>query len=102
VILGQFLRALAQLLHLAFQAYIFVILIRAVLSWMGPMPPSPLILVLRRLTDPVFRLVHRWIPFAIIGGIDISPVIVMLGLYFIDNLITGILMGYAGRLLAGG
>ena len=102
MITGHLLRALAHLIHLAAQAYIFIILIRAVLSWMGPMPPGPLINILRRLTDPVFRLVHRYIPFSIIGVIDISPVIVMLGLYFIDDLITGILLGYAGRLLAGG
>ena len=102
MILGNLLRALAQLLHMVFQIYIFIVLIRSVLSWMGPMPSSPLLVILRRLTDPVFRLIHRWLPFTIIGGIDISPVILMVGLYFIDNMITGILLGYAGRLLAGG
>jgi YggT family protein len=102
VILGHLLRSLAQLINLVVQAYIFVILVRAVLSWVGPLPPSPLIVILRRLTDPVFRLIHRWFPFTVIAGVDLSPIIVMIGLYFINNLITGILLGYAGRLLAGG
>ena len=48
MIAGHLLRALAHLIHLAAQAYIFIILIRAVLSWMGPMPPGPLINILRR------------------------------------------------------
>jgi YggT family protein len=62
---------------------------------MGTIPPNPFIMMLRRLTDPVFRLVHRHLPFMVIGGIDISPIAIVLVLYFIDNFITGLLMDLA-------
>jgi YggT family protein len=63
--------------------YSFMIIVRTLLSWMGPMPRHPLILLLKRFTDPVLRLVHRTVPFAIVSGIDISPMIVLLLLHFL-------------------
>jgi len=66
-------------------AYSFLIIIRTLLSWLGPMPYHPLVRHLKRLTDPTLRLVHRYVPFAIISGIDISPMIVLLLLYLGKN-----------------
>ncbi len=103
MILGHFLKALAYILHMALQLYIIIVLVRSVLSWMGGIPHNnTLIYVLRRLTDPVFRLVHRYIPFTIVGNIDISPIIILMGLYFIDYFLTGFLMSYANQILLGG
>jgi len=98
MIYSSFIKALAQLIHLVIQLYIFVLIIRAVISWMGNVPPNPLIYILRRLTDPVFRLVHRFVPFAIVGGIDISPILIIIVLYFIDNVVSGALLAHAGQL----
>lgn len=95
MITANLLKAFAQLFHLTIQIYIFIIIIRAVISWMGNIPPNQFIYILRRLTDPVFRLVHRHIPFAIIGGIDISPIFITVILYFIDNVVYGTLMDMA-------
>jgi len=94
---GNFLWALAQIIHFAIQAYIFIILIRSVASWMGNVPPNPFFYLLKRLTDPVFRFVHRVLPYnvTIIGNIDISPVIIILGLLLVDKLVTGFLSDYA-------
>ncbi len=102
MILGHFLKALAQIVHLAIQLYIVIVLVRSVLSWVGGIPPNTLTFILRRLTDPVFRLVHRYLPFAIVGNIDISPIIILMGLYLIDNFLTGVLMSYANNILIGG
>lgn len=103
MILGHFLKATATILHMALQLYIIIVLVRSVLSWMGGIPrQSPLIYILRRLTDPVFRLVHRYVPFTIVGNIDISPIIILMGLYFIDYFLVGVLMGYANKILVGG
>jgi YggT family protein len=99
MIAGNFLKALAQLVHLVIQAYILIIIIRSVISWVGTIPPNRLIIVLRRLTDPVFRYVHKKLPFTIIGGIDISPIIIVVALYFLDNFLYNVLMGYAAELL---
>jgi YggT family protein len=102
MISGNFLKAIAQFIHLVINLYILVIIVRSVISWMGTVPPNKFIYILRRLTDPVFRLIHRYIPFAILGGIDISPIIIIVVLYFIDNFITGMIMGYADKLILGG
>lgn len=101
MIFGNFLKSFAQLFHLIVQVYIFIIIIRSVISWLGNIPSNTFILVLRRLTDPVFRFVHKMLPFTVVGGIDISPIIIIVILYFIDSFFTGIMMGYANKLLIG-
>jgi YggT family protein len=95
VISGNFVRALANLIHTIINVYIVIIIIRSIISWMGTIPPNPFIIMLRRLTDPVFRFVHRNLPFMVLGGIDVSPIAIVLVLYFIDNFITGFLLDLA-------
>jgi YggT family protein len=95
VIIENFLRAFAHVFHLVIQLYILVIIVRTVISWMSNIPRSTFTMIIRRLTDPVFRFVHRTLPFTIIGGIDISPIIILIALYFIDNFFTGLLLSYA-------
>jgi YggT family protein len=102
VILGQFIEAFAQLFHLLAQLYILVIIVRAVISWAGNIPYNTFVHILRKLTDPVFRLVHRALPFTIIGGIDISPVIILVFLYFVDSFLTRAMLSYAMQLQGGG
>lgn len=102
MIFSHFLRAITQLVHLAIHLYIIIIIIRSVISWMGTFPPNRFIYLLRRLTDPVFRFIHRVIPFSIIGGIDISPIIIIMLLIFIDNIFTGLMMGFSDNLSLGG
>jgi len=98
MILGRFLYALVQVISIAIHVYIFIILIRAVISWMGNIPTNHFIILLKRLTDPVFRFVHRHLPFTIIGGIDISPIIIVMVLYLIDAVIIATLGDYASQL----
>lgn len=98
MILGNFLRAFAQLFHMLIQIYIIIIIVRSIISWVGTIPPNPFIMILRRLTDPVFRLVHRHLPFLIVGGLDISPIVILVVLYFIDNFITGVMLDFAATL----
>jgi YggT family protein len=94
---GNFFGALAQIIHFAIHVYIFIIIIRAIASWMGNVPPNPFFNLLKQLTDPVFRFVHRVLPYnvTVIGNIDISPIIIILGLYLIDRLVTGLLLDLA-------
>ncbi len=97
--LGHFLLATANLLSMIINIFIFIIIIRSILSWAGPLPGNQFTYILRRITDPVFRYVHKIIPFSIIGGIDISPIIILFALYFIDTLFPGVLRDYANSLL---
>ncbi len=100
---GNFFWTLAQIIHFAIQVYIFIILIRSFASWMGNVPMNPFFSLLKRLTDPVFRFVHRVLPYnvTVIGNIDISPIIIILGLYLVDRLVTGLLADYAFQFKGG-
>ena len=95
MIINNFLKAFAQLFHTLIQIYIIIIIIRSVISWMGHIPPNRFIMILRGLTDPVFRLVHRHLPFLVVGGIDISPIVIVIVLYFIDSFFTGLMLDLA-------
>lgn len=101
MIASYFVRAIAEILHLAINVYIFIILVRAIISWAGTIPPNRFIFFLRKVTDPVFRFVHRNLPFTIIGGIDISPIFIVLALYLADHLVVGALMDYSRYLRFG-
>jgi len=95
------LTTLAQVIHAVIQAYIIIIIIRSVISWMGYIPSNPIIRLLRKITDPVFRFVHRVFPFTISGGIDFSPIVILLSLYLVDHLITRSIYGYAQQIIPG-
>ena len=77
MILNDLLKSLVQVFQLAIEIYIIIIVIRSIISWAGNIPPNNLTYFLRKITDPVFRIVHKYLPFTIIGGIDISPVIII-------------------------
>ncbi len=81
--------ALVQVLHTVIQLYIWMIIIAALLSFVQPAPSNPtvrsLILGLYRLTEPAFAWVRRKMPFVVVGGIDLSPIVILLALQFLDT-----------------
>lgn len=82
-IIRNFLFALAQLLDTIISIYIFVLIIRVLMSWFNPNPYHPVAQFLYRITEPVLSYVRRFLPLG--GGIDFSPMVVILALYFIQN-----------------
>ena len=79
--------ALANLLHLVLQAYFWIIIARAVLSWVNPDPFNPIVRFLYRVTEPVLRPIRDRLPtFAM--GIDFSPMVVILAIYFLDTFLV--------------
>jgi YggT family protein len=75
--------ALANLLHLALTAYFWIIIARALLSWVNPDPFNPIVRFLYRATEPVLRPIRRRLPtFAI--GLDLSPLVVILAIEILD------------------
>jgi YggT family protein len=63
----------------------FAVLIMAILSWIAPAGPNPVMEMLRRITDPLIRPVRRVIP--LIGGVDLSPLVVLIGLQLLKMLL---------------
>ena len=80
---SNFVLAIARLLELAINAYIWIIIARAIISWVNPDPYNAIVRFLYRVTEPVMRPVRHRMP-TLAMGLDLSPMIVILILYFLD------------------
>ena len=89
--------ALVQVIHTVINLYIWMIIIAAVLSFVQPNPSNPtvrsLIVGLYRLTEPAFAWVRRKMPFVVVGGIDLSPIVILLALQFLDTFLLRLVYG---------
>ena len=77
---------LVNLLHLAITIYIWIIIIRALISWVSPDPFNPIVRFLYQVTEPVLRPIRRSLPTYQIG-LDLSPMIVIVALEIIDRFV---------------
>ena len=98
-IIGHFLSATAHILDMALNLYMWVIIIRAVVSWVNPDPYNPIVAFLYRVTDPVLSVVRRRLPQAMWStGIDFSPLIVIFVIIFFRMFVVESLRDLAGAL----
>jgi len=97
-LLGYFLQATAGLLHVLLSAVIIVVIARAVLSWVSPDPYSPIVRIIIQLSEPLLYPVRRCLP--ALGGMDLSPMLVILAAYFLDDFLVPSLQRIAYNLLA--
>jgi YggT family protein len=86
-VFGNFIAALAHILDIALTVYMWIIIIRAVLSWVNPDPYNPIVRLLYQITEPVMALVRRWIPLRGMG-IDLSPMIIVLAIVFLQSFLV--------------
>ena len=86
-ILGNLLQATAQVLNIVLQLYMWIIIIRALLTWVNPDPNNPIIQFLYSITEPVLHRVRQLIPMSGIG-IDFSPIIVLLVIVFLQSFLV--------------
>ncbi|QVL47558.1 MAG: YggT family protein [Thiocapsa sp.] len=77
--------AVPAVIQLFINIFLFGILIRVILSWVNPDPYNPAVALLTRLTDPIMRPAQRLIQ--PIGGIDLSPMAVIIGLILLEMLL---------------
>ena len=85
--------SIAQLLHTVINVYIWIIIISAVMSFIRPDPYNQLVQAIYLLTDPVFDFFRKKMPFLVISGIDLTPLVIILALQFIDTLMMRALLG---------
>jgi YggT family protein len=79
---SNFILALAQLVYYVLEAYFWIIIARAVLSWVNPDPFNPIVRFLYRVTEPVLQPIRRRLP-TMQMGLDLSPMVVLLAIYFL-------------------
>ena len=73
--------------------YIWIVIIASFLSFVRPDPHNPIVQMLYRLTEPVFSFIRQKFPFVVMGGIDLSPLIIIFGLQFVDIIIRNLIFG---------
>ena len=86
-ILGNFLTATAQILKIVLELYMWIMIIRALLSWVNPDPYNPIVQFLNSITEPVLYRVRQLIPMSGVG-IDFSPMIVILIIIFLQSFLV--------------
>lgn len=82
--IGNFIKALASLLNMVLTLYMWIIIVRAVLSWVNPDPYNAIVRFIHNVTEPVLYQVRRRLPVSF-GGIDFSPFIVILIILFLSS-----------------
>ncbi len=76
------LDAIATVLDLALNIYMWLIIARALLSWVNPDPYNPIVRFLYNVTEPVMSFLRRRVP-VVFGGLDLSPLIVIAAIMFL-------------------
>ena len=84
IIFSNFLIAIAKVLDIVLSIFMWIVIARAVLSWVSPDPYNPIVRFIHKVTEPVLYQVRKRIPVNF-GGIDFSPIIVFLAIIFLQR-----------------
>jgi YggT family protein len=93
--LNTILISILEFINLIIHLYIWVVIIAALITWVQPNPYNPIVQFLWNVTEPVYRWIRRYIPTQF-GGFDIAPIILILGLEFLQILISNIISSLMG------
>jgi YggT family protein len=96
-VVSNFLIAIATILNYGLTIYMYIIIARAIISWVNPDPYNPIVRFLNSVTEPVLFRIRRRLPL-FFGGMDFSPIIVILAIIFIQTFVVQSLFQMATRL----
>ncbi len=95
-IFSNFLLALAKLIHIVLTAYTWIVIARAVVSWVNPDPYNPVVRFLVQVTEPLLVRIRRVVP--PMGGLDLSPMLLILAVIFLQQFLEPTLQQLAMNL----
>jgi YggT family protein len=98
IIVGYFLKAVAELLHAVLIFFIYILIARAILSWVNPDPNNAIVRFLNGASEPLIDRVRRYVP--PLGMFDMSVIVLILLFYFVDSFLVGVLTRYSMEMLA--
>src|SRR3989338_8234352 len=96
-VFGNLFEALARVLSMVIDIFWWLIIIRALLSWVSPDPNNPIVQFIERVTEPLLRPFRQLIPVYKVG-FDLSPLLAILMLYFIKVFAVQTLLVMSSRL----
>ncbi|MDP2753964.1 MAG: YggT family protein [Nitrospirota bacterium] len=100
-IFANLLLAIAKILDILLTVYMWIVIIRALISWVNPDPYNPIVRFLHAVTDPVLNPIRKVIGYRL-GIVDISPMVVILAIIFVKYFLIGSLIELAYKLKRGG
>lgn len=83
----NFLLTVTGILNSILTVYSVVVLIACLLSFVNPDPYNIVVRTIRMLTEPVFYRIRKWFPFVFIGGLDLSPIVLLIGIQLIKGVV---------------
>ena len=95
-VLSNFILAVTRILDILLTLYMWIIIVRSLISWVSPDPYNPIVQMLYRITDPVLSPLRRIIP-TWRAGIDLSPLIAILIIIFLQMFLVNSLNQLALR-----
>jgi YggT family protein len=92
-VMSNIVLAIAKLLHIALEVYFWIIIARALVSWVSPDPYNPIVRFLYRVTEPVLRPIRQRLPVTM--NLDLSPLVVLLALKIVEWVVVESLRDFA-------
>jgi YggT family protein len=89
-----YLQAVAKVIDIVLVFFMWIIIARAVLSWVNPDPFNPIVRFIHNATEPILYPIRTRVP--VLGGIDISPIIVFLAIIFLRTFVVNTLLRLSG------
>jgi len=87
------LYTITGIIHTLITAYIWVVIIHSFLSFTQPNPNNQIVQILKNLSEPSLNFIREKMPFVLFSGLDLSPLVLFVGLQLVDATIRGILIG---------
>lgn len=87
-VLHNFIVAIAKILDFLLSAYMWIIIGRAIISWVNADPYNPAVRFLYQATEPVLSRIRKLLPLAVVSGFDLSPMVLILAIYFLQNFLV--------------
>ena len=96
-VFGDFLIGLGRVLGMLLNLYMWVVIARAVLSWVRPDPYNPIVRFVNNLVDPVTYRISRILPTRV-GMVDISPIILIAIIWFLQEFLVRVVVDFGTHL----
>jgi YggT family protein len=96
-VLGNFLHGVAYVVNMLLEIYLWVVIIRTILSWIRPNPYNPLVRIICGMVDPITYRISRILPTRI-GMFDIAPFLVIIVIIFLQKFVVNSLLDLGLRM----
>jgi YggT family protein len=100
-VLANFVSAVGSILEIVLKSLEFLIVVRALLSWVNPDPNNTIVQIVYKLTEPVIYPIRKLLPFSLKFGLDISPLIAWLVIFFLQRFLVSTLSEWAIKIRMG-